>query len=645
MKKYILVFFFALLLFLSNTSASHASVIFQDSFQGGINNSSWIVESNDPNHPEFGNHFTTSAFGIKDIATSGNHSSLVTTTNSYLSNNEIKIDVKINSSPSGMNIMCRYDNLSWTSVFGAQFYPDGTGNTLDTFGSSDHTPYNWDNSAGIHHFDVICNGSNLKILEDGNFIYDDLSHTYANDTTSLHGEISFGEQSGFNPGDSEFANFQMCDMNGCTTPTPTPTPAPDTIVVSPSTSTVNVGTPFNTTIVVSGGHAFNAAQAHVVTSSNLTITGIHAAPSPQCNLQYTQTPTINDPSFAGAIYGSSSTNCNVYTLTLTPNAAGSGTITLTNGAIKAFADSSEILSGVTNGSFTINAATPTPTPVGASTLTLDDSIQGTGQNQWNYVGSNWGHCTNCNDTATFYNASISWDKTTDEYVTLPFTGTQILLYGFTDPRDGIGAVSIDNGTETNVDFYSATRTGNVLLWTSPSLPNTAHTLKLRVTGTHDSNATDTYIGPDRADIMQGATNTSGITFNTYPLDTYASMFTLSGGKDASLTSIFVNGSAANSTYPTATTWQNPLTLALGINTFHIYGTDSANNQTATQSIQINKHILGDINGDGVIDLTDASLFAVDYGKTSNLTYPLSDMNGDGQVDLTDLSILAKLESQ
>ena len=57
------------------------------------------------------------------------------------------------------------------------------------------------------------------------------------------------------------------------------------------------------------------------------------------------------------------------------------------------------------------------------------------------------------------------------------------------------------------------------------------------------------------------------------------------------------------------------------------------------------HKLGDINGDGTVDLTDASLFAVDYGKTdpSTFTYPLSDMNNDGKVDLTDLSILANLE--
>jgi len=59
------------------------------------------------------------------------------------------------------------------------------------------------------------------------------------------------------------------------------------------------------------------------------------------------------------------------------------------------------------------------------------------------------------------------------------------------------------------------------------------------------------------------------------------------------------------------------------------------------------HMKGDIDGNGVVNLTDASLFAVDYSKTdpSTFTYALSDMNNDGQVNLTDLSILAGLEQQ
>jgi Dockerin type I domain len=96
------------------------------------------------------------------------------------------------------------------------------------------------------------------------------------------------------------------------------------------------------------------------------------------------------------------------------------------------------------------------------------------------------------------------------------------------------------------------------------------------------------------------------------------------------------------TLPTSTTWENAVTLSLGDNNFTLYGTDDESNQTATQTITVGRHTLGDINGDGEVDLIDASLFAVDWDKTSGLTYILSDMNDDGEVNLVDLSILAKL---
>ncbi len=286
-------------------------------------------------------------------------------------------------------------------------------------------------------------------------------------------------------------------------PTPTPTPLPVRVEVSPASSSVNVGTPFNVDVVVDGGgQAFNAAQATISVSSNLTVTGLHNATSNPCNFQYTQTPSVSSPSFAGAIFGSSATSCKVYTLTLTPNAIGTGTIVLTNASIKSYSNNSELLTGVQDGSFSIGTGpTPTPTPT-------------PGQ----------------------------------------------------------------------------------------------------------------------------------ITIGTYPSETYSSTLILSGTKDATISSVYVNGSTTGVTYPTNTTWQTSISLSLGSNTFNMFGIDGNNNQTPTQTITISRHILGDINGDGVVNLTDASLFAVDWGKTSNLTYPLSDMNGDGIVDLTDYSILAKLET-
>lgn len=134
------------------------------------------------------------------------------------------------------------------------------------------------------------------------------------------------------------------------------------------------------------------------------------------------------------------------------------------------------------------------------TTSVDDSVEGTGENEFNYVGA-WQHCTNCG--ADLYDQSNSWDNTANDFVTVAFTGTQIKLFGVQDTVHGIGAVSIDGGAETKIDFYASTRTGDVLLWTSPALASGSHTFKLRVTGTHSAASTDNFVVPDRVDIING----------------------------------------------------------------------------------------------------------------------------------------------
>ena len=50
-------------------------------------------------------------------------------------------------------------------------------------------------------------------------------------------------------------------------------------------------------------------------------------------------------------------------------------------------------------------------------------------------------------------------------------------------------------------------------------------------------------------------------------------------------------------------------------------------------------IMGDLNGDGRVNLSDLSIFRQDFGKSGdNIQEPASDLNGDGRVNLTDLSI-------
>jgi hypothetical protein len=138
------------------------------------------------------------------------------------------------------------------------------------------------------------------------------------------------------------------------------------------------------------------------------------------------------------------------------------------------------------------------------TEAVDDSIQGTGLDQFTYVGNNWGHCTGgCHGRHPpgAYDLSNSWDNTINDYVTITFHGIQIKFYGVVGPPHGIGAISIDGRPETMVDFYSPTQAGDTLLYTSPVLALDQHTLKVRVTGQKNSHATWNGINPDRVDIL------------------------------------------------------------------------------------------------------------------------------------------------
>lgn len=136
---------------------------------------------------------------------------------------------------------------------------------------------------------------------------------------------------------------------------------------------------------------------------------------------------------------------------------------------------------------------------GQNATIIDDMVTGTGTNQFNYVSRGWSHCSNCG--TTLYDQTNSWDNTTNDYVTVAFTGTQAKFYGVQDTLHGIGAVSIDGGAETNIDFYASKRVGDVLLWTSPVLNAGSHVFKLRVTGTKNPSSTNYFAVPDRLDVL------------------------------------------------------------------------------------------------------------------------------------------------
>jgi hypothetical protein len=144
------------------------------------------------------------------------------------------------------------------------------------------------------------------------------------------------------------------------------------------------------------------------------------------------------------------------------------------------------------------ALADTPSTVSGS-LTLDDTVQGSGINQFHYIGAGWQHCTDC-ETAKFQH-SDSWNAVANESVTLTFRGTHISLYGARAPHHGIGLISIDGGAESRIDYYAATRADNQLLWTSPLLQSGPHTLRLRVSGANNPASSGTVVTIDRVAIV------------------------------------------------------------------------------------------------------------------------------------------------
>jgi hypothetical protein len=134
-------------------------------------------------------------------------------------------------------------------------------------------------------------------------------------------------------------------------------------------------------------------------------------------------------------------------------------------------------------------------------LSVDDRSTGSGAFQFKYSASgNWTWCDPCGAGSQLYKDTNTWSNVPGATATFAFNGTRIRLYGVIDPVHGIGGLSVDNGAETSVDFYSPQRLGNRLLWTSDVLPAGNHTLKIRLTNTHNPASTDIIVAIDRVDV-------------------------------------------------------------------------------------------------------------------------------------------------
>ncbi len=152
-----------------------------------------------------------------------------------------------------------------------------------------------------------------------------------------------------------------------------------TISVNPASGAFTVGQQFNVDMVIDGGgQTFNAAQADVSISSNLSVQSLSITPAASggCNFTFvkaSKTPTSANPSFAGAILNGSSSHCVLYTIVLQTTATGTATINLTKGSVKAYENSAEIFLSSQSGSYSVNPVT-IPTPTGAPTATPSPTV-------------------------------------------------------------------------------------------------------------------------------------------------------------------------------------------------------------------------------------------------------------------------------
>ncbi|GAA4622635.1 RICIN domain-containing protein [Actinoallomurus vinaceus] len=126
--------------------------------------------------------------------------------------------------------------------------------------------------------------------------------------------------------------------------------------------------------------------------------------------------------------------------------------------------------------------------LGGNTTSVDDSDAAVA------YSSGWSHASGESGP---YKGTNSYSDVTDATATLNFTGTGITLRAVTAPDHGIVGVTVDGGTETLVDEYSATRTGDVAVWTSPRLASGAHTIRVRATGTKNTQSAYTWATIDR----------------------------------------------------------------------------------------------------------------------------------------------------
>lgn len=102
--------------------------------------------------------------------------------------------------------------------------------------------------------------------------------------------------------------------------------------------------------------------------------------------------------------------------------------------------------------------------------------------------------------------SFAFANSSKSSVTIRFSGAYMAWTAKKSPVYGKANVSLDGGTPTTVDLYSATTVWQQQVWHTPWLTSGSHTVTISWTGAKSSSATNTYINADSFDVVGTAQN-------------------------------------------------------------------------------------------------------------------------------------------
>lgn len=304
---------------------------------------------------------------------------------------------------------------------------------------------------------------------------------------------------------------------------------------------------------------------------------------------------------------------------------------------------------------------PPPSPPPAGATIVNNSVIGTGTNQWQYTGTDWKLYT---DGGNKYLGDDHGSAVAGDFATLKFYGTKAEYYGARSPQAGIVGISVDGGAETMVDLYASVRADNALLYTTPNLNAGEHTFKIRLTGTKNPAATAAAAAVDRGIVYNGGSNTTPIAdgcSTTMPPATNQS-----GTQSVSVATAGsyrlwarVKASAASNSFHLVI--DNSCVLTVGDSTSIPAGSwawvnyrDGLTTTPIDLTLAAGSHTLTYVNREGQIDI-DRVLLVSDKGCTPTETgancsdaapAPLvGDVNGDNRVNAIDLSVVITHDGQ